>query len=136
MEILTKMASGFRDVVDAAGADPDKAARLMIVDKLKSLAQVQASAIANIGFEKVVVYDSGNGNSVGNFLGGLTRPAPVPRSGENGRHRTAGVPGRTGGTSRQGAWRGRGCKRWQRRGFRASAQRRRQSTTGVLGATP
>ena len=76
MEILTKMASGFRDVVDAAGADPDKAARLMIVDKLESLAQVQASAIANIGFEKVVVYDSGNGNSVGNFLGGLTRALP------------------------------------------------------------
>ena len=54
----------------------DKAARLMIVDKLESLAQVQASAIANIGFEKVVVYDSGNGNSVGNFLGGLTRALP------------------------------------------------------------
>ncbi len=76
MEILTKMASGFRDVVDAAGADADKAARLMIVDKLESLAQVQASAIANIGFEKVVVYDSGDGNSVGNFLGGLTRALP------------------------------------------------------------
>ena len=76
MEILTKMASGLRDVVDAAGNDADKAARLMIVDKLESLAQVQASAIANIGFEKVVVYDNGDGNAVGSFLGGLTRALP------------------------------------------------------------
>ena len=76
MEILTKMADGFRDIVAAAGSDPDKAARLMIVDKLETIAQVQASAISNIDFEKVVVYDSGNGNAVGNFLGGLTQALP------------------------------------------------------------
>ncbi len=76
MEILTKMADGFRDIVLAAGGDPDKAARLMIVDKLEQLAEVQASAISNIDFEKVVVYDNGNGNAVGNFLGGLTQALP------------------------------------------------------------
>ena len=76
MEILTKMADGFRDIVAAAGSDPDKAARLMIVDKLESIAEVQASAISNIDFEKVVVYDGGNGNAVGNFLGGLTQALP------------------------------------------------------------
>ena len=76
MEILTKMADGFRDIVIAAGGDPDKAARLMIVDKLEHIAQVQASAISNIDFEKVVVYDSGNGHAVGKFLGGLTQALP------------------------------------------------------------
>ena len=76
MEILTKMADGFREIVAAAGDDPDKAARLMIVDKLEEIAKVQASAISNIGFDKVVVYDGGNGDSVGNFLGGLTRALP------------------------------------------------------------
>lgn len=76
MEILTKMADGFREIVASAGNDPDKAARLMIVDKLEAIAQVQASAISNIDFEKVVVYDSGNGNAVGNFLGGLTQALP------------------------------------------------------------
>ena len=76
MEILTKMADGFRDIVTAAGGDADKAARLMIVDKLEHIAQVQASAISNIDFEKVVVYDSGNGNAVGKFLGGLTQALP------------------------------------------------------------
>ena len=76
MEILTKMADGLREIVASAGNDPDKAARLMIVDKLEAIAQVQASAISNIDFEKVVVYDSGNGNAVGNFLGGLTQALP------------------------------------------------------------
>ena len=76
MEILTKMADGFRDIVQAAGGDPDKAARLMIVDKLENIAEVQASAISNIDFEKVVVYDSGQGSAVGKFLGGLTQALP------------------------------------------------------------
>ena len=76
MEILTKMADGFRDIVHAANGDPDKAARLMIVDKLESIAEVQASAISNIDFEKVVVYDNGQGNAVGQFLGGLTKALP------------------------------------------------------------
>ena len=76
MEILTKMADGFRDIVQAANGDPDKAARLMIVDKLENIAEVQASAISNIDFEKVVVYDNGQGNAVGQFLGGLTKALP------------------------------------------------------------
>ncbi len=76
MEVLTKMAEGFREIVEAAGADPDKAARLMIVDKIEDIAAAQASAISNIAFDKVVVYDSGKGNAVGNFLGGLTQALP------------------------------------------------------------
>ena len=76
MEILTKMAEGFRDIVLAASGDPDKAARLMIVDKLEQIAEVQASAISNIDFDKVVVYDGGKGDAVGNFLGGLTHALP------------------------------------------------------------
>ena len=70
MEILTKMADGFREIAASAGNDPDKAARLMIVDKLEAI------AISNIDCEKVVVYDSGNGNAVGNFLSGLTQALP------------------------------------------------------------
>ena len=75
-EILTKMAEGFRDIVLAAAGSPDKAAQLMIVDKLEQIAQVQASAISNIDFEKVVVFDGGKGDAVGNFLGGLTQALP------------------------------------------------------------
>ena len=48
----------------------------MIVDKLEQIAEVQASAISNIDFEKVVVFDGGKGDAVGNFLGGLTQALP------------------------------------------------------------
>ena len=76
MEILTKMADGLREIVSAAGGDPDKAASLMIVDKLEAIAGVQATAISNIDFEKIVVYDGGSGNAVGSFLSGLTKALP------------------------------------------------------------
>ena len=76
MEILTKMADGFREIVSAAGGDPDKAASLMIVDKLEAIAGVQANAISNIDFDKIVVYDGGDGNAVGSFLSGLTKALP------------------------------------------------------------
>lgn len=75
-EILMKMAEGFREIVAAANGDPDAAARLMIVDKLEEIVRAQAQAISNIDFEKVVVYDGGNGQAVGNFLGGLTHALP------------------------------------------------------------
>lgn len=75
-EILMKMAEGFREIVAAAGGDPDAAARLMVVDKLDEIVRAQAQAISNIDFEKIVVYDGGNGQAVGNFLGGLTHALP------------------------------------------------------------
>lgn len=75
-DILQKMADGFREIVIAAGGDPDAAARLMIVDKLDAIVAAQATAISNIDFEKVVVYDGGNGQAASNFLGGLTQALP------------------------------------------------------------
>ncbi len=75
-EILTKMAEGFQAIVASAGGSPDAAGRLMIVDQLDSIVAAQAQAISNIDFEKVVVYDGGDGNAVGNFLGGLTHALP------------------------------------------------------------
>jgi len=75
-EILMKMAEGFRSIVAAADGDSDAAARLMIVDKIDAIVNAQAKAISNIDFEKVVVYDGGSGDAVGNFLGGLTHALP------------------------------------------------------------
>ena len=75
-QILIKMAEGFREIVAAANGDPDAAARLMIVDQLSDIVDAQAKAISNIEFDKVVVYDGGDGNAVGNFLGGLTQSLP------------------------------------------------------------
>lgn len=75
-EILMKMAEGFEAIVAATHGDTDAAARLMIVDKIDAIVEAQAKAISNIDFEKVVVYDGGQGNAVGGFLGGLTQALP------------------------------------------------------------
>lgn len=75
-EILIKMAEGFRAIVDAAGGDANAAATLMIVDKIDEIVRAQSQAISNIEFDKVVVYDGGDGNAVGSFLGGLTQALP------------------------------------------------------------
>ncbi|MDA1075239.1 MAG: flotillin family protein, partial [Proteobacteria bacterium] len=75
-EILLKMADGLSRIVAAANGDPDAAARLIVVDKLDAIVAAQAKAISNIEFEKIVVYDGGNGHAVGNFLGGLTQALP------------------------------------------------------------
>ena len=75
-EILVKMAEGFRAIVEASGDDANAAATLMIVDKLDELVKAQAQAISNIDFDKVVVYDGGQGNAAGDFLSGLTQALP------------------------------------------------------------
>lgn len=75
-EILMKMAEGFDAIVEAANGDAQAAATLMIVDKLDEIVHAQAQAISNIDFEKVVVYDSGDGKAVSGFLGGLTQALP------------------------------------------------------------
>lgn len=65
-EILTKQAEGFEKLVKAAGGEASKAAQLLIVDKLPELTRIQVDAIKNIKFDKVVVWDTGNGNGTGN----------------------------------------------------------------------
>ena len=75
-EVLVKMAEGLKAIVEASGGEPDAAARLMIVDKIDAIVGAQAKAISNIEFEKIVVYDGGSGNAVGDFIGGLTHALP------------------------------------------------------------
>jgi flotillin len=77
---LEGQAKGLKAIVDAAGGDPDKAAMLMIVDKLETIAKLQAEAISNIEFEKVVVFDGGasdgGANTTANWLSGITKILP------------------------------------------------------------
>jgi flotillin len=63
-EILTKQAEGFAKIVAAAGS-AEKAAQLMIADKLPEIMRIQVDAIKNIKFDKITVWDSGNGGSNG-----------------------------------------------------------------------
>lgn len=83
-EILTKQALGLDQIVKAAGNDPNKAALLLIADKLPELVKIQAEAIKNIKIDKVTVWDGGgNGGggkdgktSTANFLSGLYQSVP------------------------------------------------------------
>jgi len=69
--LLTKQAEGFQKLVEAAGGDPQSAIGYLMIDKLTELAEIQTSAIKDLDIDKVVVYDSGNGTGVTNFVQGL-----------------------------------------------------------------
>ena len=70
-ELLTKQAEGFKKLVDAANGDPQSAIGYLMIDKLTDLAEIQTSAIKDLEIDKVVVYDSGSGTGVSNFVQGL-----------------------------------------------------------------
>lgn len=70
-ELLRKQADGFQKLVDAAGGDPQSAINYLMLDKLEKLTEIQTSAIKELDIDKVVVYDNGNGQGVGNFVKGL-----------------------------------------------------------------
>ncbi len=70
-ELLTKQAEGFQRLVEAAGGDANSAIGYLMIDKLTELAEIQVNAIKDLEIDKVIVYDNGNGQSVGNFVQGL-----------------------------------------------------------------
>ncbi len=70
-ELLKKQAEGFSELVKASGGDPQSAIGYLMIDKLTELAKIQTGAIKDLGIDKVVVYDNGSGQGVGNFVQGL-----------------------------------------------------------------
>lgn len=81
-EILTKQAEGYKEVVAAAGGDPNKAFQLLLIEKLPELVKTQVEAVKNIKIDKITVWDSangqgdGNGTSTANFVSGLMKTVP------------------------------------------------------------
>lgn len=79
-EVLTKQAKGFKDLVAAAGENPNDAVKLLIADKMQELVKLQAEAISNIKIDKVTVWDSGSGKdgktSTSDFVSGLYKSVP------------------------------------------------------------
>ncbi|MCH6198927.1 SPFH domain-containing protein [Aquiflexum sp. LQ15W] len=80
-EILTKQAEGYKQVVEAAGGDPNKAFQLLLIEKLPELVKTQVDAVKNIKIDKITVWDSGaNGDggngSTANFVSGLMKSVP------------------------------------------------------------
>lgn len=81
-EILTKQAEGYKEVVSAAGGDPNKAFQLLLIEKLPELVRTQVEAVKNIKIDKITVWDSGNGqsdsgnSSTANFVSGMMKTVP------------------------------------------------------------
>jgi len=82
LEILSKQAQGFMQVVQAAGNNPDAAIKLLIADKLETLVGIQVEAIKNLKFDKITVWDSGSKDgtsSTANFASNLFKSIPPMR---------------------------------------------------------
>lgn len=81
-EVLSKQASGFEKLVNAAGNDAQKAAMMMIVDKLPELVKTQVEAIKNLKIDKVTVWDTmsggkdGKGSSTASFFASMLGAVP------------------------------------------------------------
>ncbi len=81
LEILSKQAKGFEEIVKAAGENPADAVLIMIADKLPELVKLQVDAIKNIKIDKVTVWDNGNSSENGktgtaNFISGMLGSLP------------------------------------------------------------
>ncbi|MBI4600599.1 MAG: flotillin family protein [Planctomycetes bacterium] len=79
-EILAKKAEGLRRIVEGCGGS-QQAFQMLMLEHLEQLAQTAATAISNIKFDKVVVWDGGanaNGAPAGaaGFLQSLARSIP------------------------------------------------------------
>jgi flotillin len=73
-EIMAKKADAMRQLVEAAGGAKE-AYQLMLLEHLDTLAETSAKAISNIKFDKVVVWDAGNGAASG-FLQNMAKTLP------------------------------------------------------------
>ncbi len=78
-EILAKKGDGLRRIIEACGgAQP--AFQLLMLEHLDELSKTAAAAIANIKFDKVVVWDGGGaggqGTATANFLRGMAGALP------------------------------------------------------------
>jgi len=80
LEILTKQADGFAQLVGAAEGDAQKAVLMMISDRLPELVKTQVEAVKGIKIDKVTVWDGNNGKdgktSTANFISGLMGSIP------------------------------------------------------------
>ena len=80
LEILTKQADGFAQLVGAAEGDAQKAVLMMISDRLPELVKTQVEAVKGIKINKVTVWDGNNGKdgktSTANFISGLMGSVP------------------------------------------------------------
>ena len=80
LEILSKQAEGFQELVKAAGDTPSAAIQYLIAQKLETLVGIQVEAIKNLKFDNITVWDSGSNadgkTQTANFASGLMKSIP------------------------------------------------------------
>ena len=82
LEILSKQAEGFNQMVAAAAGDPQSAVLMLIADKLPELVKTQVEAVKGIKIDKVTVWDGNGGTKDGgktataNFISGMMQSVP------------------------------------------------------------
>lgn len=74
--IAAAKADAMKRLIDAAAGNPDAAFRLLMAEHLPAIARTASEAIANIKFDKIVVWDSQSGNATSGFLQGLAKSLP------------------------------------------------------------
>ena len=77
-EILAKKAEGLQRIVEGCGG-AQQAFQLLLLEHLPQMAETAAKAIANVKFDKVVVWDGGGKdgkNATAGFLHGLAGSLP------------------------------------------------------------
>jgi flotillin len=77
-EILKSKADGLRELVSSCGT-PESTFQMLMLEHIDKLAETAAQAISNVKFDKVVVWDGGNGSGSGaadfvKRLGGMLPP--------------------------------------------------------------
>ncbi len=80
LEILSKQAAGFGQLVEAAGGDAKDAITMLISDKLPELVKTQVEAVKGINIDKVTVWDGGSKEggktATANFISGMMQSVP------------------------------------------------------------
>ena len=80
LEILSKQAEGFNQMVSAAAGDPQKAVLMLIADRLPELVKTQVEAVKGIKIDKVTVWDGAGSKdgktSTANFISGMMQSVP------------------------------------------------------------
>ncbi|HEY2784933.1 MAG TPA: SPFH domain-containing protein [Fimbriiglobus sp.] len=77
-EILAKKGDGLKKIIDACGS-AQSAFQLLMLEHMDALAHASATAISNIKFDKVVVWEGGGSNgtsSTANFLQNMAKMMP------------------------------------------------------------
>lgn len=79
-EVLAAKGEGLKTIIEACGG-ADQAFRMMMLEHMDELAKTSAEAISKIKFDKIVVWEggngsNGNGSSTSNFLQNLSRSMP------------------------------------------------------------